>query len=279
MLKSALKFFALIYRVIRETLTVFRLCGLFAALRFARNILTSAPMILRRRNLQPADRNMGDGLVIRYDAARVHINANALDQMNQVVDDSPSFSGVRELFGRSVYTRGFTALPEIETMVDLGANRGLVSLFGAKCLGARWVLGVEPTKSYTELFRKLAADNGLGGDQLHRIEAACGPQTKDGVIAVDDIMQQFRIPEIDFLKCDIEGGEQGVFLEGGTDFLRKTKRIALELHPNFGVDNNAIERCLNAAGFTCTWTDAAGQDVEIALADYLYASKAPEEIR
>ena len=86
-----------------------------------------------------------------------------------------------------------------------------------------------------------------------------------------ELMKSHELGQIDYLKCDIEGGEFDVFLNG-PDFLDKVGNIAMELHPHCGPVNEIVD-LLQLKGFAVLVTDQFGRAVDGGLPHYLYASR------
>jgi FkbM family methyltransferase len=69
------------------------------------------------------------------------------------------------------------------------------------------------------------------------------------VISITDIIKEFDLEFIDFLKIDIEGGEASVFhKESDIQWLKKVRVIALEIHDEFDC-RSEIENILSNFGF------------------------------
>ena len=90
-------------------------------------------------------------------------------------------------------------------------------------------------------------------------------------MTIDEIMKRFGMDRIEFLKCDIEGGEFDVFLRNNA-FLAKVDRIAMELHPEEG-DVAALRQALTESGFNSKVTDQFGNDAGSKEWNYLFASR------
>lgn len=269
---------AQIKRLFQEVAAVSKVCGPGAGARFGLASLTSIFAILQEKTLHPADRKMG-AVSVSYRGAQIEFPTDRLDAQNSVENDSPAFGTVREIFARDVYLRGFKSLPPIGSMLDLGANRGVVSVLGAKGLGAKWVCGVEPVESYEQVFNALADENHLGPEQRHRIVGFIGSAGTKDVHCVDQILNSHDIQQLDFLKCDIEGGENDVFLDPAATFLNITQRLVVELHPDMGALSREIADRIIESGFSIHCTDPGGNPCDIEAAEYLYASQHPAELQ
>lgn len=75
-----------------------------------------------------------------------------------------------------------------------------------------------------------------------------GKQVKS--ITIREIIEEHDIDVIDFLKIDVEGAEQEIFLSGTpSEFLEKTRLIAIEIHEDIA-DRERIQNLLKNSGFT-----------------------------
>lgn len=140
----------------------------------------------------------------------------------------------------------------IQTVVDLGANIGLSTLyFKEKFPGAK-IISVEPdrgnfnlmvrnTKDLSNVFCLNQAiwpydteltlyDSGKGEDSYTVGEIRNGNENKVQGITVSDIIRDFKLPSIDILKIDIEGAEKELFSSNYMNWLPKVHIIIIELH-------------------------------------------------
>ena len=181
----------------------------------------------------------------------------ALLSLREVGSDIMTFT---EVIREQVYKSILTKLASVETIIDLGANIGLASLYFAGHYPRARVLAVEPNpptyailaanlKSLVEAGRcrtlkaavwgsekKLVASERSKEDELH-YSAFAASEADDGH---DDgeTMQGFPITRIiadsgfervDLLKVDIEGAEVELF-KGDLDWLKKVGAVAIEFH-------------------------------------------------
>jgi FkbM family methyltransferase len=156
-------------------------------------------------------------------------------------------------------------LASVETIVDLGANIGLTSVYLAQSYGARRVIAVEPVPSNAALLRQNLDLNNVSGDV---IEAVIGPV--DGVarfqdashsnlghvadhgrdvrsLSMNTVLAQLGMAEIDILKVDIEGAEHGL-LTGDRSWLQHVRSLMIEFHPPF-VDSKRLAAVIESEGF------------------------------
>lgn len=266
-----------ILKLISRIGQVVRICGTLPGIRYGFLIARHLPEVVRRGDLQPADRAMRGTFSIRFRGQCLTVPCSDVDAVNTIAGDGPTFAGIREIFSDEVYLRGFTDLGNIDTFVDLGANRGMVSLLAAAGLGARKVVGVEPQAPYGPCFEILAKANGLSPDQCHREVKFAGAHDDETTISVDGIRKIYGIDRIDFLKCDIEGAENVVVLDDGA-FLPHVRLVAMELHPEADTRTDQIRSRMHEAGFYVSLTDADGVPALTDVASYLFASRQREDL-
>jgi len=163
-----------------------------------------------------------------------------------------------EVIKRQVYRNILSKLEQCETVIDLGANIGLASLYFASRYPSCRLLAVEPnpptykilTANLSDLIeggrcRTLHAavwgsERQLIGDpsQAHDHYSAFAAREATGNENGEETMQGFPITRnihdsgfehVDLLKVDIEGAEVELF-KGDLDWLRRVGAIAIEFH-------------------------------------------------
>jgi|tagenome__1003787_1003787.scaffolds.fasta_scaffold20794624_2 FkbM family methyltransferase len=180
-----------------------------------------------------------------------------------------------EVFADQTYRKALDLVKPLETIVDLGANRGLFVLYVEHYLRERQredrptYFCVEPSRENVGSLVRHVAENGigprvriargvvtdrrLGSAHFHytarsNTSAAIVPTarlTSRAVPIVD--LANLSNGGIDVLKIDVEGAEQGLLREYA-DVLARTRVVVIELHLQF-VDADACRRILAAAGF------------------------------
>ncbi len=157
---------------------------------------------------------------------------------------------------------------DVATVVDLGANIGITTLFFSQYFpNARYVC-VEPDSENARLLRRNVA--GLG-DRVQIIEGAVsdhsgsrafdrsgrswegrlcgqgisGPQVR--CYTMNEVMAESTLTSIDILKVDIEGAEEQLFMSGG-DWLKRVKLMIVELHDAYTIER--FRKDVAAMGFT-----------------------------
>jgi FkbM family methyltransferase len=165
------------------------------------------------------------------------------------------------------------------TVVDIGANIGVFSLFAATEPGTR-VYAYEPVSATYDQLRENVALNGLdervktfnlgvtsgserraihlsphgspfsslyGGEGGHVEEIPC--------VGLDRVLEENAIERVDLLKLDCEGAEFEILLDAPDDALERVRRICVEYHeqldrPRFR--REALIDHLTARGFRVT---------------------------
>jgi FkbM family methyltransferase len=205
-------------------------------------------------------------------------------------------AGAREMYCRNVYLRVGLAMPRTGWVLDLGANRGLFSVWAA--LAGAQVVAVEAQQGFGPEIRGLAAHNGVGdrvhveialasgivtagatagmvADNQHWATTSHGAERRPAGVSVPQLMSAYQIGRVGLLKADIEGGEFAVF--GQDEDLRWLDRVDLvvmEVHPGFG-DVTALIGRLREHGFAVDLRDNAGTPVSATSSrlDYVYCRR------
>ena len=123
----------------------------------------------RTRSLVPADR------IWARAGARFQLPGGA------VISLPGSYTaGAREMYCRNVYLRTGFVMPRTGWVLDLGANRGLFSVWAA--LAGAQAIAVEAQQGFEPEIQRLAAHNGVG-DRVHVEIALAGGTVTAGATA------------------------------------------------------------------------------------------------
>lgn len=165
-------------------------------------------------------------------------------------DDSPSdHLVVKETWVENVYRITESDFDDTGLLIDIGANIGTVSLWGAQ-LGAE-VIAVEPEPDNLSLLHTNLDNNpSLAGQvtvlpvavssrpgtcllqpehgNTHVVETANPDTVEVEAITLDEVYLRAGVPYCDVLKIDIEGLEYPVLLGASRPTLRKSRRITME---------------------------------------------------
>jgi FkbM family methyltransferase len=173
--------------------------------------------------------------------------------------------GVREVWMKHTY-RLPVALDSVETVVDLGANIGLASVYLARHYRPARVIAVEPVPENARLASLNLRQNGIRADV---VEAAVGPadgaasfaparESNTGhlglgglevrVLSMKTLLGMLPAGKpIDVLKLDIEGGEAAL-LEADRGWLARVRLLIAEFHPA-QVDYPSLVQLVRDEGF------------------------------
>ena len=214
-----------------------RTSGTPTALSYVGAFVTALPEILRRHSLAPADERMAR----RRWPYRLQGVSFELE--------GRFFSGAREMYCRQVYfPTPACALQPGTTVLDLGANVGLFSLLAAKA-GCK-VIAVEAQRGFVRELTDLASTQGVatrivvenaligtGSGIFSDSRGLASASHADGftppTVTMEELLARHGVEQVDFLKIDIEGSEFDLF-RSETSWLRRVRRIAMEVHPEFG---------------------------------------------
>lgn len=156
-----------------------------------------------------------------------------------------------EIFWQKAYDRFTIDYASLETIVDLGANIGLASLFFNSVSPQARILAVEPEhKNFVVLQKNL--NRLINTENVKAIQAAVnyvdGPlylkkeryafntkvnnsflgETIEG-ISLNTLFKRYNLCKVDLLKIDVEGFEHQIFSEN-LEWIEKVKNIIIEIH-------------------------------------------------
>lgn len=143
---------------------------------------------------------------------------------------------------------------DIEVIIDAGANIGLATIYMKNLFPNARVFAIEPEtdnfnmlikntgryNNVTTIRKALSEDNrglylvdtGRGFDafQTKKNHGDQDLSHKIKSISVHDIMQQYSLDKLDFVKIDIEGAEAYCINDNATRWIASTKCLAVEIH-------------------------------------------------
>lgn len=239
-------------KLFSDLVGLWRICGPGVCVQWSICLLLSVRKVVQRRNLEAADQAIGPG------PFRV---ACASTPAAFSVEGRGVMSGVREMYVRDCYLRGGALrIQDGDQVVDLGANIGNFTNLALAHGPAVRVVAVEPSQAMNAAFERSVGGNpgfrsrvtlirGFLGEAGGRTQAHGG--AKDHYagapwLAEAEFLRLAGITHIDFLKCDIEGGEF-VALGPGSRLVEMTKALAVEVHA-FAGDVEAFVSSLVARG-------------------------------
>ena len=212
------------------------------------------PEIIKIRNLDPLDSFFTEHnkiLLVYFRDKKFKIDLEKCDDLSN--EGSFTFGLVRELYIKNCYLKYLNPkLDKFDTVIDLGGNRGIFSLLA--CNFAKNVIMVEPQTKYKKVIsHNLGLNNFTNLTFVNKFIGGKSSLSADNIphTTLNEILNEFKLNQVDFLKIDIEGAEFDLFSDQD---LYKIKCIAMELHPNFG-SIKKIEEKLNYNGFETILTN------------------------
>src|SRR5262245_23121803 len=224
-----------LHKLLFDFFGIARVCGVPVAFNWLLSVMKNITDVIRRGDLQTADRMLGDGpftiKLTKYGAVFKIVGEGAI-------------SGIREMYVRDTYLRsGLLRINDGDTVVDLGANIGNFTNLALSCGKRVRVVAVEPSSGLNAAFRRSVGTNHGYAERVILIRAFLG-QISDKVRSVirEDanyygapsiteakLIIEGQLSKVDFLKCDIEGGEFAL-LTSESKLLSMTRSIAVEIH-------------------------------------------------
>jgi FkbM family methyltransferase len=196
------------------------------------------------------------------------------------------------MYCRNVYLRTGLTMPATGWVIDLGANRGLFSVWAA-VTGAQ-AIAVEAQQGFAPMIRDLAAYNnvtervhvetamasgvilsgaaiGVLADDSRWATSSHGLPARPGDVSLPTLMSKYGIDRVGLLKVDIEGGEFAP-LGAGEDlcWLSRVDQAVLEVHGSHG-DPMTMVGQLHEAGFRVDLRDNDGRQASTNSAQLAYA--------
>jgi FkbM family methyltransferase len=195
------------------------------------------------------------------------------------------------------YTPGDFKIDPGDTVVDIGANLGIFSVWAAtRAKGVR-VISLEPSPRMFRFLLQNLSRNGLR--QVVAVQAACGgetgtavlysygfeegnslyprnirgkvfrPQDQVEVLTLDDVFRRHEVEVCNLLKLNCEGGEYEILLKASKETLRRVRKMSMVYH--LGLHDHGPEEMvgfLRQHGFEVTYSPPYDE-----LGGYLYARR------
>jgi len=183
------------------------------------------------------------------------------------------FATVEEILLKRVYDGVVSAIDPPATVIDLGANIGLVARYFAAAWPGSRIFCVE---AHPETFGLLARNTATCGrirclhaaawseekdlsiecadlnfESAHAVEAGAGFPARG--LPMDRLMELSGFERVDLLKVDIEGAETQLF-SGPCEWLERVGAIAIEFHGN-SREESGFDSKVQAFGFAITAPD------------------------
>ena len=251
-----------ILRLLKDTVTLSRVFSPTEYLFCLYTLVVSVPAIIRTKKLSPFFRKFR-GKVMRFKVGDT-----------TVFLCGKQFGYANEIYNRKVYFTlpGFR-IQKNDTVVDLGSDGGVFTVLAALLGGG--VIAVEPNKESIKYLIQNAKKNncldkikiyngvvGSGSGVIKELEVRGVTDNSLNVqqFSMKQLIQENSIEKIDFLKVDIEGSEFDLFGHD-LDWLKRVKRLAAEVHLNFG-NPNSIKDKLEFYNFDVTLLNLDGKAVK-----------------
>jgi len=191
-------------------------------------------------------------------------------------EDNVILDQVIEIYHKNAYTPHFLPIESKDTVVDIGANVGVFSMFAA-CITHGKVYAYEPFSDNFELLSQnirvnnlhniiaynIAVSDKAGSEKLLISKISSGHHLSDHNITeelehyvevptttLQSIMDDNNLENIDFLKLDCEGSEGAILSSTPKDYLKRLRKIAIEFHDNVSqLKHDEIQELLENFGF------------------------------
>jgi FkbM family methyltransferase len=224
---------------------------------------------LREYERRSAKGDLGKGATLALDMKRP---VKGLVSLREAGSDMLTFD---EVFKSEIYRGVVSQVSQCDTIIDLGANIGLASLYFAAHYPSCRILAIEPNPdTYQLLTTNLSkliqsghcqtvqaavwgSETVLTGDSdspghysAFETRQADETTTSDMQIAglpITRLIASSGFDRIDLLKVDIEGAEVELF-KGDLNWLRKVKSIAIEFHHD-SREKSSFDRVMREYGF------------------------------
>jgi hypothetical protein len=229
-MKLIVKFIAELYRIGQGF-------GILFAIRYIGYTILSFRTVLESKSLGFVDTKI-----------RKNVSVTAMGYRLSLLGDT--MPTIREVLLKNCY--GFDASKRYATIIDLGANRGVFSVVAGKCSGN--VISVECNKEeFADKFKLIMTMNAVGNVTL--VNAFASSYNDETHISLNQIVRDYGVQEISYLKIDIEGAESDLF-SSNLEWLTITRQISMEIHPCRGVDAQRIQDVLGKVGFALRCYDS-----------------------
>jgi FkbM family methyltransferase len=231
----------MVAKLINDLFNLYFVCGFKLSLKWLINISANLTSIYKQRNLLIADALMGCG--------PFQIQMNTLKFSIGIPPEAKGFpfSGIREMYARNVYLADDFCIKDGALVLDLGANMGNFTNLALAHHDSVTVIAIEPSLQLNQYFDYSLNLNGwrdrallLRGfigmlpDEVGNDDSYKGAR----VIAQNEILSYCNGRRIDFMKCDIEGGEYHFLTDHR--LLDNTDMLAIEIHAFAGKPKDFI---------------------------------------
>ncbi len=203
----------------------------------------------------------------------------------------------REIWVEEVYAQAGIHIAPEDTVVDIGANLGVFSLWASSRCERGRVVAVEPSPRMADFARQNAARNrrsniavvqvacgatkgravlysAYGDEARNTLDANSGGSPRAAadveVVTLTELFGRMNVAKCDLLKIDCEGSEYDILLKSPPEIFSRIQQIALEYHPGFSDSDTPekLEIFLKDRGF-----DVSSRTGDIPGYGYMYARK------
>ena len=239
-----------VIRLGKDFVGLVKICGPSVALRWLFLVHVHLLTILRRGNLGMVDQAMGVGpFEVRLKKYKCRFK----------IMGPQCVSGIREMYVRDMYlSHGWLDIRPNDTVLDLGANMGNFTNMALAIEPTVRVIAVEPNSDGNRMFTESVNLNAGHLARTTLIRAILGDSAEKiksneycagaAYISEAQLLERANAPWIDFIKCDIEGGEFAL-LTRESRLLGMARALACEVHADAG-DMTGFLAEIEAAGFT-----------------------------
>ena len=169
-----------------------------------------------------------------------YLNANLITEGLPIND-------VQTLYHEFFYRKDYTWWRDVnpgDVVVDIGACVGFFTCHALDHSASR-IVSVEPSKQHLKTLLRNVSDyyidnqscpvepihEGIGSTANHFENVFSDTESGYEKMSFLDLVVDYNIPKIDYLKIDCEGGEYGIFTDINFPYLRQqVKHIAVEFH-------------------------------------------------
>ena len=187
-------------------------------------------------------------------------------------------SVIKEIFIYNCYNpNNKFKIRNYDVIFDIGAQKGVFSIFASKCANKGKVYSFEPTRENFKFLKKNVKLNKIeniilinkavsdkSGEKEIFISADSGGhsffwKTPNRVIVqticLNDFIKQNNISHVDFLKMDCEGAEYEILFSCSNETFKKIKKISMECHELDNIRNSLkLKEFLEKKGFNVSRT-------------------------
>jgi len=238
-----------ISKLLNDIINLFQILAFRDFLKYIFYIIKNIPEIIKSGNMGSVDIQYGN-------TVKIPTKKNTL-----IVQGQSILGQIREIWARKVYAQGnfFDHIADGCTVVDMGANVGTFTLYALSNLNVARLISIEPNAELNEQFKQnirlnfpnanvtlLSAFVGDFSEKQERMVLDSVYNNAE-MMTIDKLINNYSIKQIDFLKCDIEGGEYSI-LNKDSKLLQITKKLAVEIHDFAGKRNELID-LIKSSGF------------------------------